>query len=415
MRLQHTLIVGAGPAAIQTAVAVSKSWKAEVSIVNRKGSYSKKVKSQLETSDHVITAIAPNRPTLSGKVKITHFYDELASVENKFDSMIFCVPSYSYAAVLKTLRIEKLTRVQTIILVSPVVGSNELVREVVRKSPHNVEVISLSNYFAATKFVPDGDLVSFTKAVKKRIYLATNKEDSLHLKAMERLLEEAGIESVIKKNPIDVECRNITTYVHPPFFINSFSLNEIFSEKKSLKSLYKLYPEGPITQETIRGMVKLWKEISALVVELGGSPINLLQFLNDDNYPVHKETLSRSDLDGFEECEAVKQEYLLYIRYASILIDPFSQPDQNGAYFDFSKVPYQQISKTASGEWNVPRIPFEDYMNLKHLQRLGVERGIDLPEIVRLIQLFERKVDEWQCLKDEPIRGMNRSEERMIL
>ncbi|MDP4552942.1 opine metallophore biosynthesis dehydrogenase [Alkalihalobacillus macyae] len=411
MSLHHTLIVGAGPAAIQTAVAVAKSWQGEVSIVNRNGSHSSEVQNQLMKSGNVITAIAPNRPSLSGEVKITHFYDEFASVEDRFDAMIVCVPSYSYHDVLQALRIEKITQLQTIILLSPIIGSNELVNKLVRESGRSIEVISFSTYFAATKFLPDGDLVSFTKAVKKRIYLATNKERSLHLLHVERLLAEAGIETVVKETPIDVECRNITTYVHPAFFINPFSLNEIFSENKSLKSLYKLYPEGPITQETIRVMVKLWKEISALVVEIGGNPINLLQFLNDDNYPVHDESLSRSDLESFRKFEPVKQEYLLYIRYASILIDPFSKPDNNGAYFDFSKVPYQQISRTASEEWSVPRIPFEDYMNLVQMHRMAVERGINTPEIVRLIQLFEKKVHEWQCLKGESIRGM-RNEER---
>ncbi|WP_394173198.1 opine metallophore biosynthesis dehydrogenase [Guptibacillus hwajinpoensis] len=414
MRVQHTLIVGAGPAAIQTAVAVAKSWQSEVSIVNRNGSHSSEVQNQLKKSGNVITAIAPNRPFLSGEVKIAHFYDELASVDDRFDAMVLCVPSYSYHDVLQSLCIEKLTQLQTIILLSPVVGSNDLVSQLVRDSGRSIEVISSSTYFAATKFLPDSEIVSFTKAVKKRIYLATNKERGLHLHHVERLLEEAGIETVVKENPIDVECRNITTYVHPAFFINRFSLNEIFSETKSLKSLYKLYPEGPITQDTIRIMVKLWKEISALVVELGGNPINLLQFLNDDNYPVHDESLSRSDLEGFNAFEPVKQEYLLYIRYASILIDPFSKPDSNGAYFDFSKVPYQQISRTASGEWSVPRIPFEDYMNLVQMHRMGVRRGISMPEIFRLIQLFEQKVHEWQCLKGEPIRGM-RSKEREIL
>ncbi|MDO6654482.1 opine metallophore biosynthesis dehydrogenase [Anaerobacillus sp. 1_MG-2023] len=412
MSIQHTLIVGAGPAAIQTAVAVSKSWEGEMSLVNHNSSYSREVKNQLEKSENVITAIAPNRPSLSGKVKITRFYDGFATVEDRFDVMILCVPSYSYHDVLQALRIEKLTQLKTIILLSPVVGSNEHVSNLVHDSGRSIELISLSTYFAATKFVPDGNLVSFTKAVKKRIYLATNKKTGRDLRLIEKLLAEAGIETVVKENAIDVECRNITTYVHPPFFINPFSLNEIFSEKKSLKSLYKLYPEGPITQETIRMMVKLWKEISALVVELGGNPINLLQFLNDDNYPVHDESLSRSDLDRFCEVESVKQEYLLYIRYASILIDPFSKPNKNGAYFDFSKVPYKQISRTESGEWRVPRIPFEDYKNLKQMHRMGVEKGISMPEIVRLIQLFERKAHEWQYLKGERITGM-RSEQRV--
>ncbi|WP_270181221.1 opine metallophore biosynthesis dehydrogenase [Alkalihalobacillus sp. CinArs1] len=409
---RHTLIVGAGPAAIQTAVAVKKSWKGDVSIVNRNGSYSGRVQNQLKNTQHVVTAIAPNWPSLSGKVEISRFYNGLESVEDRFDTMIVCVPSYSYEDVLRSIGIGRLTKLNKIILLSPVIGSNELVREIVSETDKSIEVISLSNYYAATKFVPEGDLVAFTKAVKKRVYLATSNEGSLN--EIEMLLQEAGVETVVKENPIDAECRNITTYVHPAFFINSFSLNEIFSEKKSLKSLYKLYPEGPITKETIMVMVKLWKEISALTVKLGGEPINLLQFLNDDNYPVHEESLSRSDLDGFQELEAVKQEYLLYIRYASILIDPFSQPDKNGAYFDFSKVPFQQISRSPSGEWCVPRIPFEDYMNLKQMHHLGFERGIRLPEMFRLIQSFEQKVHEWQSLKGEQVRGFQRLAEREI-
>ncbi|MCA0987360.1 opine metallophore biosynthesis dehydrogenase [Guptibacillus algicola] len=409
MNKKHTLIVGAGPAAIQTAVAVANTWKGDVSIANRNGSYSEKVHQTLERNGNTITALAREWPSLSGTVNISRFYRRLESVEDRFETIILCVPNYSYGEVIKSLNITNLKRVKTILLLSAGIGSNQLVSELVNLSSQRIEVISLSNYFAATKF-SQGELFSaYTKAVKKRVYLASNIKGS-DMTAIRQLLEGAGIDAVVKEKPINAECRNITTYVHPPFFINDFSLNEILSEKRSLKSLYKLYPEGPITPESIRTMVWLWKEISTLVEELGGEPINLLQFLNDDNYPVHEESISRSDIDHFPYFEPAEQEYLLYIRYASILIDPFSIPDENGSYFDFSKVPYPQISERESGEWVLPRIPFEDYQHLKSISRLGMEKGVHMPLTVELIHLFEEKVLEWQLEKGRGIKGLDLTE-----
>ena len=153
--------------------------------------------------------------------------------------------------------------------------------------------------------------------------------------------------------------------------MNEFSLNEIFGTEASSKYMYKLYPEGPITQHTIREMLALWKEISTLILLLQARPLNLLKFLNDDNYPVHEITLSRDDIEHFTEMSTIKQEYLLYIRYSSILIDPFSQPDEHGKYVDFSSFSYKQVNKNKEGKWVIPRVPYEDYKKIKLLYHLG--------------------------------------------
>jgi hypothetical protein len=92
------------------------------------------------------------------------------------------------------------------------------------------------------------------------------------------------------------------------------------------------------------------------------------------------------------EQDAVKQEYLLYIRYSSILIDPFSEPDENGRYFDFSAFPYKQVYKDKDGKWVVPRIPLEDYKRLKLLHALGERLNVDMPQTANLIELFEAKL-----------------------
>ena len=55
--------------------------------------------------------------------------------------------------------------------------------------------------------------------------------------------------------------------------------------------------------------------------------------------------MDEGDIEHFEILPDILQEYLLYVRYTAILIDPFSQPDENGHYFDFSAVPFKQVYK----------------------------------------------------------------------
>ncbi|WP_249664128.1 opine metallophore biosynthesis dehydrogenase, partial [Lysinibacillus sp. D4B1_S16] len=102
------------------------------------------------------------------------------------------------------------------------------------------------------------------------------------------------------------------------------------------KYVYKLYPEGSITYTTIRLMLNYWKEMMAVVNYLHILPLNLLKFMVVDNYPLHPESIDGQEIENFNQLEPIHQEYLLYIRYASLLIDAFSKPDQDGNYFDFS-------------------------------------------------------------------------------
>ena len=44
-----------------------------------------------------------------------------------------------------------------------------------------------------------------------------------------------------------------------------------------------------------------------------------------ENYPIRDETMREVDIESFENLSAIHQEYLLYVRYTAILIDPFSE------------------------------------------------------------------------------------------
>lgn len=172
------------------------------------------------------------------------------------------------------------------------------------------------------------------------------------------------------ESPIEAETRNISLYVHPPLFMNEVSLSAIFGDQDTKKYVYKIYPEGPITPLLIREMLAHWKEIMNIISKLHIKGINLLKFMTDDNYPVRLESLSRHDIENFPIFETIHQEYLLYIRYTSLLIDPFSEPDKDGKYFDFSAVPIRKMFINREGDLDIPRMPKEDYYRLKIIQEL---------------------------------------------
>lgn len=91
----------------------------------------------------------------------------------------------------------------------------------------------------------------------------------------------------------------------------------------------------------------------------------------------------------------VTQEYLLFKGYSSILIDPFSKPDHNGKYFDFSSVPYKQVYKDQNGKWILPRIPLEDYKKLKLIYGIAQKVNIPMKQTLKLIKYFEKRLNEF--------------------
>ncbi|WML33699.1 opine metallophore biosynthesis dehydrogenase [Clostridium sp. OS1-26] len=406
--LKNTLIVGSGPVAINMLINLSKGFSDEIGMVTRDSDKTTKFFRELKDNDFTLKGNVSKRElsSIEGSYKLQNLYIGCSDIQDIWETIVLCIPCDCYMEVLKKLDFRKLKKTETIILVSPEFGSSILISNYLKMYERSFEIISLSNYFGATKYTsPESLLKITTKALKKKIYLGSTLKNNYKIQVIKNFFEKIGIDYEVLDEPLEVESKNITVFVHPAFLISRISLNKVFDYDKTTKYIYKLYPEGPITMKTISIMRSLWKEISDVYINLKIEPINLLKFLNDDNYPVLEESIPRANIDNFMTYDRTKQEYLLYVRYSSILIDPFSIPDENGRYFDFSKVSYPKIYKDNLGKWNIPRMPLEDYKKISLLYSIGEMLNIKMVSTKYLINLFEIYLNKF--IEDKGKKNIN--------
>lgn len=396
----RALIAGTGPVAVQLAVMLKRYWKCTVGIAGRQSVRSAPFFDALRQSDSIVRAEVQNSQHhgLEGEYQIDSVYDSYELVAGQWDVLILSVTADAYVHVLELLQRQVLHRLQCVVLISPTFGSNALVTEYLQENRCTAEVLSFSTYLGDTRRLDDKPFnYVLTTAVKRKVYAGAAFTDcetaaiesAQSAEAFQELYRDAGISLEVVNSPLEAETRNISLYVHPPLFMNEISLGVIFDRPAVPKFVYKLFPEGPITMQLIKELLRQWEEISALVRKLGGAPVNLLQFMVDDNYPVRPESLPRHEIDRFPQLSPVQQQYLLFVRYASLLIDPFSEPDEAGKYFDFSAVPIRHIFINHEGAWDIPRMPKEDYYRIKIIQGIAKDAGLQCPMIDAFIDRYE--------------------------
>lgn len=394
---QKVLLLGTGPAAVQLAVLLKKQGDSQVGIVGRESVRSAPFFSAVKQSNQRLSVHIQNEKhhRLAGECVLDHVFCGYETVAGEWDTLILAVTADAYIEVLKQLGPQIVRKASRVVLVSPTFGSASLIRQFLTELQAEAEVISFSTYLGDTRWLegsPSHQVI--TTGVKKKVFIGSTHTPSAAVQAIGELYEQVGIELVAMDTPIEAETRNISLYVHPPLFMNEFSLRVVFGEEKVKKYVYKMFPEGPITQEVISDMLGQWKEITGVMEKLGLKAVNLLQFMTDDNYPVRPESLSRHEIEHFPYFEPIRQSYLLYIRYTSLLVDPFSEPDEDGKYFDFSAVPIRTMFVNKAGEWDIPRMPKEDYYRVKIIRGIAAHLGADCPKMDKFIATYERKLEE---------------------
>lgn len=397
-RFRRVLLLGTGPTSIQLAVNFKNNLNCDVGIVGRESVRSESFFEAVKKSNHQIRVNIQNEKhqSIKGECVVDRVFKGYETIEGEWDTIVFSVTTDAYIDVLKQIDDKVLKQVKCIVLVSPTFGSNSLIIHYLNTIHSSAEVISFSTYYGDTRWLhdwPSNEVL--TTGVKKKTFIGSTNYPSENVDTLCKLYEILGITLEVMKSPIEAETRNISLYVHPPLFMNDFSLNVIIGDIETKKYVYKLYPEGPITQYLIRDMLTQWKEIMTILKKINIESINLLKFMTDDNYPLRLESLSRHDIENFNDLETIHQEYLLYIRYSSLLIDPFSEPDKDGKYFDFSAVPIRKIFVNREGYLDIPRMPKEDYYRIKIIQGIAKYLELNCPTIDKFIKTYESRIQKF--------------------
>lgn len=399
-KLNKIMILGSGPVSIQVAVLLKK-YKSNVEIgISGRGS-----KASIKTCEDIkaakmnvdIKVQNQSHKKMSGEVKINYVFSDYESIVGKWKTLILATPCDAYSQVLERVPEFVLRNVKTVVLVSPCIGSTAIVLGFFKTLCLDIEVVTCSTYLAATKREKGSSMASaVTKNKKRKIYIASTRRNSDTLKIIKRILIDTEIKTVILGNGFAVEARNVSTYVHPPLLFNDFALEHIFNIEAPVAYTYKFFPEGPITQYVMRDMLQQLSEIRNILAFLKIRKFNFLSFLNNDIYPVKEESLSQDDIKKFEGFGNIKKEYLLYIRYASILVDPYSVPDENGRYFDFSAVPLQKVYKVGEKRWEIPRMPGEDFYRLYLLKGLADIFNIPVETIEKYMKRYLNRLNNFK-------------------
>ncbi|HIE4798459.1 TPA: opine metallophore biosynthesis dehydrogenase [Serratia marcescens] len=396
-----TLILGAGPAAIQLAADIKAAGNARIGLYNRPSEKGRRLKQHLaHTPSLWLTGAGKAQRTQDdAQVTIDRYCDDLALVGGDWRRLILAVPADQYHDVLRQVPWAALPQLRSLILLSPSIGSGLMAQSLLQEAGQShVEVISLSSYYADTKYQnAEQPYRAYTKAFKQRIYLAGAgaRSDCAELDWLCSLLAHHGIDAQRCDSLLAAERFSITNYVHPPLALAETTLQAIFQPQASIQYLYKTHPEGPICPETIADMLALSQDYQQLLNRLGIEAINLLRFLNDDNYPVPPRMVSRRWIDQFPQLTATEQCYALFTRYTALLVDPYSEPDAQGRYYDFSAVRVARVFQDAQGRWRLPRVPQEDVRKLRVLVLLAQRLDVEMPAAQRLLARFQQALQHF--------------------
>ncbi|MHA0852455.1 opine metallophore biosynthesis dehydrogenase [Serratia nematodiphila] len=396
-----TLILGAGPAAIQLAADIKAAANARIGLYNRPSEKGRRLKQHLaHTPSLWLTGAGKAQRTQDdAQVTIDRYCDDVSLVGGDWRRLILAVPADQYHDVLQQVPWAALPQLRSLILLSPSIGSGLMAQSLLQDAGQShVEVISLSSYYADTKYQnADQPYRAYTKAFKQRIYLAGAgaRSDCAELDWLCSLLARHGIDAQRCDSLLAAERFSITNYVHPPLALADTTLQAIFQPQGPIQYLYKTHPEGPICPEAIADMLALSQDYQQLLNRLGIEAINLLRFLNDDNYPVPPRMVSRRWIDQFPQLTPTEQCYALFTRYTALLVDPYSEPDAQGRYYDFSAVRVARVFQDAQGRWRLPRVPQEDARKLRVLVLLAQRLDVEMPAAQRLLARFQQALQRF--------------------
>ena len=184
----RVLIAGTGPTAIQLAGAMKRIHGADVGIAGRRSARSAVFFARLRRAGLEASVVVQNpaHRALESRFRFDAWFEGYETVSGQWDTLVVAAPANAYTDILRTLDAAiGVGGIARIILVSPTLGSNDLVVELARSFGAAPEVISLSSYLGDTRWAA-GTRSShvLTAGVKTRVYAGSSRGHTATLDAV---------------------------------------------------------------------------------------------------------------------------------------------------------------------------------------------------------------------------------------
>lgn len=383
--MSNALVLGAGPVAALTCRLLKESGFSATVLARPDSVQAHRMASETGT-DIVVPASRPDLLGLAGKIQARVVFSP-ESLPESYSFVFIAVPFPVAAEILQSvLQAQKISDKATVVLLSSGLGvAAELTSLVDTHPDRHLYVVSFSHFFAAAKRQKESFIL---RALKKRIHLGGPAAARAALQPYLGALRNHGVSISEHDQALQAESRNLNLYVHSALGLTKYSLEATFSRISHPRYLYKLYPEGPLSPRTAWSYAGLVRDLATLFTTLGLPEWNFLEFLQAEGYPVPEVYLRAIDVARFPRYGRRRQSELLYARYTGLLVDPYSLPDKEGRYFDFSAV---AISPIRNGV--LPRMPGEELYNLWVAQGLAQTLGVRVPSLRRLLRNFQDVAD----------------------
>lgn len=396
------LVVGMGSTATTLIPLLERGFASEIHVETRESPSGKKVRDELRANGGVIEsrAMSSQLERIAGKAQIDSFALGMHNVEKVPDSAFLCTPNQNYAENIKEMAEAGLLRPgQVIVGISTRVGSAAEIIKALSEcgmNPDDFTVVSLGTYYAATKKIENMNCTANTRAIKQSIPVGFSVDNHQAKQAMYNMLATIDTRVDIQGN-LEAELGNANTFVHAQYMSVPEVLGRVFNpEEKGF--MYRVWPEGAATPETFMRMQKAETEINEVVKQLGGSPKNLLHILVNELYPVPEEQISQAEVEQYPYLSEGERALLLSAWFWGRQKDPFAQKDAVTGELPphLSAVKLQTVTyNEGTSQWEVPRIPTEDYEALVLIKYIAEELRIPVPTIDYMVESFEEAVQQF--------------------
>lgn len=321
-------------------------------------------------------------------------------IPESYDDLILCTPLHETLSALEDAIGRKLLRPGSrVVSIATTLGLPEALRGALNEAGlWHTSLRVYSNFFAAARPTADLRQIKISKIKKRIFYWEDGKSQDFSV--LEKDLFCGALQIASVQDPVELACRNINTWVHPPLVFQNSVLNSILTPGSPRVALYDLGAGGAVHAESMLEMGCYMQELEGLFRALNIRDWNTLRFLNDDNYPVEPRFLSLQEIETFPLMVPEIRGPILLRRYEGL---------KTGSSAPI--YPEKAILGRDGQSLKIPRIPMEDVFQLQSLKK-AAPINVRTPMIDLFLERYETALTYTESTYPHSIHVSGRADSR---